>query len=172
MCIRDSLIAGLEVPTGGDIFIDDKNVTDKEPIDRQIAMVFQSYALYPHLNVYDNMAFALKLAKVSSDEIDIKVKEAAKILNIEHLLERKPKDLSGGQRQRVAIGRAIVRNPKIFLFDEPLSNLDAALRNKLRYEFARIGEQLANTIIYAVSYTHLDVYKRQIKRFWINIGQM
>ena len=88
------LIAGLEVPTGGDIFIDDKNVTDKEPIDRQIAMVFQSYALYPHLNVYDNMAFALKLAKVSSDEIDIKVKEAAKILNIEHLLERKPKDLS------------------------------------------------------------------------------
>lgn len=142
------LIAGLEVPTSGDIFIDDKNVTDKEPIDRQIAMVFQSYALYPHLNVYDNMAFALKLAKVSSDEIDKKVKEAAKILNIEHLLERKPKDLSGGQRQRVAIGRAIVRNPKIFLFDEPLSNLDAALRNKMRYEFARIGEQLANTIIY------------------------
>lgn len=142
------LIAGLEVPTSGDIFIDDENVTEKEPIDRQIAMVFQSYALYPHLNVYDNMAFALKLAKTSGDEIDKKVKEAAKILNIEHLLQRKPKDLSGGQRQRVAIGRAIVRNPKIFLFDEPLSNLDAALRNKMRYEFARIGEQLANTIIY------------------------
>ncbi len=142
------LIAGLEVPTDGKILIDDKDVTEKEPIDRQIAMVFQSYALYPHLNVYDNMGFALKLAKTSSEEIDKKVKEAAKILNIEHLLQRKPKDLSGGQRQRVAIGRAIVRNPKIFLFDEPLSNLDAALRNKMRYEFARIGEQLASTIIY------------------------
>ena len=142
------LIAGLEVPTDGKILIDDKDVTEKEPIDRQIAMVFQSYALYPHLNVYDNMGFALKLAKTSSEEIDKKVKEAAKVLNIEHLLQRKPKDLSGGQRQRVAIGRAIVRNPKIFLFDEPLSNLDAALRNKMRYEFARIGEQLASTIIY------------------------
>jgi len=142
------LIAGLEAPTDGKILIDDSDVTEKEPIDRQIAMVFQSYALYPHLNVYDNMGFALKLAKTSSEEIDKKVKEAAKILNIEHLLQRKPKDLSGGQRQRVAIGRAIVRNPKIFLFDEPLSNLDAALRNKMRYEFARIGEQLATTIIY------------------------
>lgn len=142
------IIAGLETPTQGSIAIDGKDVTNNEPISREIAMVFQSYALYPHLNVYDNMAFALKLAKTPQLEIDKKVNEAAKILNIEHLLQRKPKDLSGGQRQRVAIGRAIVRNPKIFLFDEPLSNLDAALRNKMRYEFARIGEQLATTIIY------------------------
>ena len=141
-------IAGLETPTDGQILIDGVDVTSKEPLQRGIAMVFQSYALYPHMNVYDNMAFALKLANRPKSEIDEAVKSAAKTLNIEHLLNRKPKELSGGQRQRVAIGRAIVRKPKLFLFDEPLSNLDAALRVKMRYEFARLGEELKNTIIY------------------------
>src|SRR5206468_11320499 len=107
------------------------------PAERGIAMVFQSYALYPHMNLYDNMAFGLKLAKMPRAEIDVAVKNAAKILHIEHLLDRKPKALSGGQRQRVAIGRAIVRKPQVFLFDEPLSNLDAALRVRMRYEFAK-----------------------------------
>ncbi len=142
------IVAGIDEPTEGTIQIDNKDVTDKPPIEREIAMVFQSYALYPHLSVRDNMAFALRLAKTDKTEISEKVANAAKILNIEHLLDRKPKDLSGGQRQRVAIGRAIVRKPKIFLFDEPLSNLDAALRNKMRYEFAKISEELATTIIY------------------------
>ncbi len=111
-------------------------------------MVFQSYALYPHMNLYDNMAFGLKLAKVPKAEIDRAVQQAAKILHIEHLLERKPKDLSGGQRQRVAIGRAIVRKPEVFLFDEPLSNLDAALRVRMRYEFAKLHEDLKTTMVY------------------------
>jgi multiple sugar transport system ATP-binding protein len=142
------IIAGIESPSSGTIFIENKDVTSDEPIKREIAMVFQSYALYPHLNVFENMAFALKIAKMPKDEIAQKVNQAAKILNIEHLLKHKPKELSGGQRQRVAIGRSIVRNPKIFLFDEPLSNLDAALRNKMRYEFAKISVQLATTIIY------------------------
>lgn len=142
------IIAGLENPTNGEIYIDNKKVNDLEPLERGIAMVFQSYALYPHMSVYENMAFGLKLAKVSKAEIDSLVNAAAKTLNIEHLLERKPKELSGGQRQRVAIGRAIVRKPKVFLFDEPLSNLDAALRVKMRYEFARLRENLKTTMIY------------------------
>jgi multiple sugar transport system ATP-binding protein len=118
------------------------------PSERGIAMVFQSYALYPHMNLFDNMAFGLQLAKVPKDEIEKSVKSAARTLNIEHLLDRKPKALSGGQRQRVAIGRAIVRKPEVFLFDEPLSNLDAALRVRMRYEFAKLHEELKTTMIY------------------------
>ena len=119
------MVAGLEEITGGDLYIDGKRMNDVEPKDRDIAMVFQNYALYPHMTVYDNMAFGLKIRKLPKEEIDKKVHEAAKILDLEHLLDRKPKALSGGQRQRVAMGRAIVRNPKVFLMDEPLSNLDA-----------------------------------------------
>lgn len=122
------MIAGLEEISKGELYIDDKLVNDVEPKDRDIAMVFQSYALYPHMSIYDNMAFGLKLRKMPKDEIDRRVREAARILDIEHLLDRKPKLLSGGQRQRVAMGRAIVREPKVFLMDEPLSNLDAKLR--------------------------------------------
>jgi len=128
------MVAGLEDITGGELKIDGKVVNDVPPKDRDIAMVFQNYALYPHMSVYDNMAFGLKIRKFPKDEIDQRVREAAKILDIEELLERKPKALSGGQRQRVAVGRAIVRKPKVFLFDEPLSNLDAKLRVQMRAE--------------------------------------
>jgi multiple sugar transport system ATP-binding protein len=141
-------IAGLEDITGGELSIGGRVVNDVPPAERGIAMVFQSYALYPHMNLYDNMAFGLQLAKAPQAEIDAAVRQAARILHIEHLLERKPKDLSGGQRQRVAIGRAIVRKPEVFLFDEPLSNLDAALRVKMRVEFARLHEQLRTTMVY------------------------
>ena len=141
-------IAGLEEITGGELRIGGRVVNEVPPAERGIAMVFQSYALYPHMNLYDNMAFGLKLAKVPPAEIDAAVKSAAKILHIEHLLDRKPKDLSGGQRQRVAIGRAIVRKPEVFLFDEPLSNLDAALRVRMRYEFAKLHEELKTTMVY------------------------
>jgi multiple sugar transport system ATP-binding protein len=141
-------IAGLEDITGGTLSIGGRVVNDVPPAERGIAMVFQSYALYPHMNLYDNMAFGLKIAKVDKDEIHRLVHQAAKILNIEHLLDRKPKALSGGQRQRVAIGRAIVRKPEVFLFDEPLSNLDAALRVRMRYEFAKLHEDLKTTMIY------------------------
>ncbi|MEJ6007915.1 sn-glycerol-3-phosphate ABC transporter ATP-binding protein UgpC [Paucibacter sp. AS339] len=141
-------IAGLEEITGGELRIGGRLVNEVPPAERGIAMVFQSYALYPHMNLYDNMAFGLKLAKVPPAEIDAAVKSAAKILHIEHLLDRKPKDLSGGQRQRVAIGRAIVRKPEVFLFDEPLSNLDAALRVRMRYEFAKLHEDLKTTMVY------------------------
>jgi len=141
-------IAGLEDITGGELSIGGKVVNDVPPAERGIAMVFQSYALYPHMSLYDNMAFGLKIAKVGKDEIHRLVHQAAKILNIEHLLDRKPKALSGGQRQRVAIGRAIVRKPEVFLFDEPLSNLDAALRVRMRYEFAKLHEDLKTTMIY------------------------
>jgi multiple sugar transport system ATP-binding protein len=141
-------IAGLEDITGGTLSIAGKVVNDIPPAERGIAMVFQSYALYPHMNLYDNMAFGLKIAKVDKAEIHRLVHQAAKILNIEHLLDRKPKALSGGQRQRVAIGRAIVRKPEVFLFDEPLSNLDAALRVRMRYEFAKLHEDLKTTMIY------------------------
>ena len=127
------MVAGLEDISGGTLKIDGKVMNDVEPKDRDIAMVFQNYALYPHMTVYDNMAFGLKLRKVPKDEIDRKVKEAARILDLDKLLDRKPKALSGGQRQRVAMGRAIVRNPKVFLMDEPLSNLDAKLRVQMRY---------------------------------------
>lgn len=142
------MIAGLEEISKGDLFIGDKLVTDVEPKDRDIAMVFQNYALYPHMSVYDNMAFALKLRKVPKEEIDTKIKEAAKILDIESLLDRKPKALSGGQRQRVALGRAIVRQPKVFLMDEPLSNLDAKLRVQMRTEITKLHKKLGTTFIY------------------------
>ena len=141
-------IAGLEDITGGELRIGGRLVNDVPPAERGIAMVFQSYALYPHMNLYDNMAFGLQLARVPKAEIDSAVRHAARILHIEHLLERKPKDLSGGQRQRVAIGRAIVRKPEVFLFDEPLSNLDAALRVRMRYEFAKLHEELKTTMVY------------------------
>ncbi|WP_028225863.1 ABC transporter ATP-binding protein [Paraburkholderia ferrariae] len=142
------MIAGLEDISAGDLSIDGTRMNDVPPAKRGIAMVFQSYALYPHMSLYDNMAFGLKLAGAKKPEIDAAVKNAAKILHIDHLLDRKPKQLSGGQRQRVAIGRAITRKPKVFLFDEPLSNLDAALRVKMRLEFARLHDELKTTMIY------------------------
>ena len=142
------MIAGLEEISGGTLKIGDKVMNDVEPKDRDIAMVFQNYALYPHMTVYDNMAFGLKLRKVPKDQIDKAVREAARILDLEKLLDRKPKALSGGQRQRVAMGRAIVRNPKVFLMGEPLSNLDAKLRVQMRIEISKIHQRLGATIIY------------------------
>jgi multiple sugar transport system ATP-binding protein len=142
------MIAGLEELTDGNIYIGDNLVNDMPPRDRDIAMVFQDYALYPHMTVYQNMAFGLKLRKFPKTEIDQRVKEAADILGIHNLLERKPRELSGGQRQRVAVGRAIVRKPAVFLFDEPLSNLDAKLRGQMRAELSKLHDQLSTTIIY------------------------
>lgn len=142
------LIAGLESTTGGTICIGGRDVTDAQPADRGIAMVFQSYALYPHMSVRENMSFGLKMNGFSADEIDRRVVRAAEILHLDQLLERKPKALSGGQRQRVAIGRAIVREPEVFLFDEPLSNLDAELRVKMRLEIAKLHKELGATMIY------------------------
>ena len=142
------MIAGLEEISAGELHIGDRLVNDVEPKDRDIAMVFQSYALYPHMTVYDNMAFALKLRKLPKEEIDAKVREAARILDITELLDRKPKALSGGQRQRVAIGRAIVREPQVFLMDEPLSNLDAKLRNSMRAEIIKLRQRIDTTFIY------------------------
>ncbi|MBS4171870.1 sn-glycerol-3-phosphate ABC transporter ATP-binding protein UgpC [Bacillus sp. FJAT-49736] len=142
------MIAGLEEISDGDFYIDDKRVNDVAPKDRDIAMVFQNYALYPHMSVYDNMAFGLKLRKVSKAEIDKRVKEAASILGLEEYLNRKPKALSGGQRQRVALGRAIVRDAKVFLMDEPLSNLDAKLRVQMRAELVKLHQRLDTTTIY------------------------
>ena len=142
------MIAGLEEISKGEMYIGDRLINDVPPKDRDIAMVFQNYALYPHMTVYDNMAFGLKLRKVPKAEIDKKVREAARILDLDKLLDRKPKALSGGQRQRVAMGRAIVRNPKVFLMDEPLSNLDAKLRVQMRIEISKLHENLGATIIY------------------------
>ena len=142
------MIAGLEDISGGELYIDGKLMNDVEPKDRDIAMVFQSYALYPHMTVYGNMAFSLKLKKVPKDEIDRRVRQAAEILDITQYLDRKPKALSGGQRQRVAIGRAIVRDPAVFLMDEPLSNLDAKLRNQMRAELIKLRERIDTTFIY------------------------
>ena len=142
------MIAGLEEVTSGEIYIDDTLVNDIPPKDRDIAMVFQNYALYPHMTVYDNMAFGLKLRKYPPSEIKQRVNEAADILTIQHLLQRKPKQLSGGERQRVAVGRAIVRKPKVFLFDEPLSNLDAKLRMQMRAELSKLHTRLQATMIY------------------------
>ncbi|MBR6693969.1 MAG: sn-glycerol-3-phosphate ABC transporter ATP-binding protein UgpC [Clostridia bacterium] len=142
------MVAGLEEISSGELYIGDRIVNDVAPKDRDIAMVFQNYALYPHMTVFDNMAFGLKLRKTSKDEIKRRVEEAARILDIEHLLERKPKALSGGQRQRVALGRAIVREPKVFLLDEPLSNLDAKLRAQMRTEITKLHQRLGTTFIY------------------------
>jgi len=142
------MIAGLEEISQGEIYIGDKLVNDVAPKDRDIAMVFQNYALYPHMTVYDNMAFGLKLRKMPKDQIKQKVTDVAKVLDIEHLLDRKPKALSGGQRQRVALGRAIVRNPQVFLMDEPLSNLDAKLRVQMRTEISKLHHKLQTTFIY------------------------
>jgi multiple sugar transport system ATP-binding protein len=142
------MIAGLEGISGGDVEIDGKRVNDEPPRNRDIAMVFQDYALYPHKNLYDNMAFGLRLRGTDETEINRRVMDAAKLLRIEHMLERKPGALSGGQRQRVAIGRAIVRQPKVFLFDEPLSNLDAQLRGEMRSEIKKLHQRLGATIIY------------------------
>ncbi len=142
------MIAGLEEISKGELYIGDRLVNDIAPKDRDIAMVFQNYALYPHMTVFDNMAFGLKLRKVPKDEIKRKVEEAAKILDLTHLLERKPKAMSGGQRQRVALGRAIVRDPQVFLLDEPLSNLDAKLRASMRTEIAKLHKKLGTTFIY------------------------
>ena len=142
------MIAGLEEISDGEVYIGDKLVNDMPPKNRDIAMVFQNYALYPHMTVYENMAFSLKLKKVKKPEIDAKVKEAARILGITDYLQRKPKALSGGQKQRVAIGRAIVRNPQVFLMDEPLSNLDAKLRNEMRAEIIKLRKRIQTTFIY------------------------
>ena len=142
------MIAGLETSSGGDIFIGDRRVNDLGPKDRDIAMVFQNYALYPHMTAFENMAFGLKLRKFSKSEIKQRVEHAAQILDITELLERRPKALSGGQRQRVAMGRAIVRNPKVFLFDEPLSNLDAKLRVQMRTEIKRVHQKVKTTTVY------------------------
>ncbi|MCD4775802.1 MAG: sn-glycerol-3-phosphate ABC transporter ATP-binding protein UgpC [Candidatus Aegiribacteria sp.] len=142
------VLAGLEEPTTGELFIGDRNVTDVKPQDRDIAMVFQNYALYPHMTVYDNMAFSLKMKKMQVGETDKNVKDAAEILGISDYLQRKPRELSGGQRQRVALGRAIVRHPAVFLFDEPLSNLDAKLRVQMRNELSLLHTKLGSTMIY------------------------
>jgi ABC-type sugar transport system ATPase subunit len=142
------MVAGLEEPTGGEVYIGDRLVNNVAPGMRDIAMVFQSYALYPHMSVYQNMAFGLKMRRTPRKDIEKRVREAAEILSIESLLDRRPRELSGGQRQRVALGRAIVREPKVFLFDEPLSNLDAKLRVQMRAEIARLHRRLATTIIY------------------------
>src|ERR1700740_3472757 len=142
------MVAGLETITSGQISIDEKVVNELPPMDRDIAMVFQNYALYPHMNVYDNMAFGLKMRKFVRGEIDQRVREAADILGIGELLKRKPRQLSGGQRQRVALGRAIVRHPRVFLFDEPLSNLDAKLRVQMRVELKKLHQRLGTTAVY------------------------
>jgi multiple sugar transport system ATP-binding protein/lactose/L-arabinose transport system ATP-binding protein len=142
------MVAGLEEVSGGEIYIDGVRVTDTEPAHRQVSMVFQSYALFPHMSVRDNIGFGLKMSKVPKAEIERQVMEAARILRMENLLDRKPRQLSGGQRQRVAIGRAIVRHPKLFLFDEPLSNLDAELRTQMRVEIAKLHRNLGVTMIY------------------------
>ena len=151
------LIAGLEDTSSGRILLDGQDMTDAGPAKRGLAMVFQSYALYPHMNVYNNIAFPLKMAKLDKATIDAKVKDAARILNLTEYLERKPRQLSGGQRQRVAIGRAIVRQPIAFLFDEPLSNLDAALRVNMRLEISELHQQLKTTMVY-VTHPHRMQY--------------
>jgi multiple sugar transport system ATP-binding protein len=150
------MIAGLEEITSGDMFIDDVKVNDVPPSKRGIAMVFQSYALYPHMTVYDNMAFGMRIAKASKEEIDKRVRGAAEILQLTKYLDRLPKALSGGQRQRVAIGRAIVRNPKVFLFDEPLSNLDAALRVATRIEIAKLHDSMPGAIMIYVTHDQVE----------------
>ncbi len=165
------MIAGLEKIDEGEIFINDQKINDLHPSKRQAAMVFQSYALYPHMNVYENMSFGLKIEKRSKEEIQTKVIEAAKILKIEELLERRPKQLSGGQRQRVAIGRAITRNPKIFLFDEPLSNLDAALRSEMRVEISKLHNQIKTNMIY-VTHDQVEAMTLADRIVILNLGNI
>jgi len=150
------MISGLSEITSGDMLFDGKRVNDLVPSERGIAMVFQSYALYPHMKVYDNMAFGMKLAKATKGEIDRRVQEAARVLQIEHLLDRLPKQLSGGQRQRVAIGRALVREPRVFLFDEPLSNLDAALRVAMRLEIAKLHRSMKDVTMIYVTHDQVE----------------
>ena len=164
-------IAGLEEVTSGEIYIGDRMVNDIPPKDRDIAMVFQNYALYPHMDVYNNMAFGLKLRKYPKAEIDERVHEAAAILSIEKLLKRRPKELSGGQRQRVALGRAIVRKPKVFLFDEPLSNLDAKLRVAMRGEISKLHNRLEATIIY-VTHDQIEAMTMASRIFILNEGRL
>ena len=165
------LIAGLEEVTGGTISLDGRDITEVSPAKRDLAMVFQTYALYPHMTVRKNMSFALDLAGVPKADVEKKVNEAARILELAPLLERKPKQLSGGQRQRVAIGRAIVRNPKIFLFDEPLSNLDAALRVQMRLELARLHQELQATMIY-VTHDQVEAMTLADKVVVLNAGRI
>lgn len=165
------MIAGLESITDGEVTISGKRVNELQPSDREIAMVFQSYALYPHMTVYENIAFSMKLAKKSREEIDHKVMLAAKSLHLEKLLDRKPSELSGGQRQRVAIGRSIVRHPEVFLFDEPLSNLDAELRVKMRIEIARLHQELNSTMIY-VTHDQVEAMTLADKIVVLNAGRV
>jgi multiple sugar transport system ATP-binding protein len=165
------LIAGLEDPTSGKILIDGRDVTGQAPARRELSMVFQSYALYPHMSVYGNIAFPLKMASEDKRSIDKKVKDAARILNLSPYLDRKPRQLSGGQRQRVAIGRAIVRQPKAFLFDEPLSNLDAALRVNMRLEISELHHQLKTTMIY-VTHDQVEAMTMADKIMVLNAGRI
>jgi len=165
------MVAGLEKITAGELTIDGARANDVDPSERGLAMVFQSYALYPHMSVADNMGFALKIGGIPAKERGRKVKEAADVLQLAHLLDRRPKALSGGQRQRVAIGRAIVRNPKVFLFDEPLSNLDAALRVSMRLELMRLHEQLAATMIY-VTHDQIEAMTMADKIVVLNSGRI
>jgi multiple sugar transport system ATP-binding protein len=165
------MIAGLESVTSGEIHIGDRIVNDVEPKDRDIAMVFQNYALYPHMNVRENLGFGLKMRKFSKEEIDRRVQEAADILGIHDLLDRRPKQLSGGQRQRVAVGRAIVRKPKVFLFDEPLSNLDAKLRVAMRAEISKLHRRLGATIIY-VTHDQVEAMTMASRIFIMNNGSL
>ncbi len=165
------MISGLENIDQGEIFLDQKLINNLIPSKREIAMVFQSYALYPHMNVFENMSFGLKMEKISKSEINQKVNNAAAILQIEDLLERKPKQLSGGQRQRVAIGRAITRNPKVFLFDEPLSNLDAALRSEMRVEISKLHKKLKSNIIY-VTHDQIEAMTLADKIVVLNKGNI
>ncbi len=165
------MIAGLEGVTSGEIYIGDRRVNDVPPRDRDIAMVFQNYALYPHMNVRDNLGFGLKMRKFPRSEIDQRVEEAADILGIHELLDRKPKQLSGGQRQRVAVGRAIVRKPEVFLFDEPLSNLDAKLRVAMRAEISKLHQRLGATIIY-VTHDQVEAMTMADRIFIMNAGTL
>ncbi|WP_114187528.1 ABC transporter ATP-binding protein [Microvirga aerophila] len=165
------IIAGLETVSAGEIRIGGRRVNEMPPADRKIAMVFQSYALYPHMSVYKNMAFGLKFAKTNKAEVDRRVRQAAEILKLSHLLDRKPRELSGGQRQRVAIGRAIVREPSVFLFDEPLSNLDAALRVNTRLEIAKLHRELGATMIY-VTHDQIEAMTLASKIVVLNHGRI
>ena len=163
------MIAGLEEISSGEVFIDGNCVNEVPPAKREVAMVFQSYALYPHMSIYENMGFSLKLAKVAPAEIDRSVRATARLLQLEDYLDRKPKALSGGQRQRVAIGRALVRNPKVFLFDEPLSNLDAALRVQMRQELGRLHAEVSSSIIY-VTHDQVEAMTLADKIVLLNSG--